>query len=58
MSLLSVVTVEFTEAEYSVQEGSDGVRVTVMLNGDTEREVAVDIFTSAGTASGEPRYDG
>ena len=58
MSLLSVVTVNFTEAEYSVQEGGDGVRVTVVLSGNTEREVAVDVFTSADTASGEPRYGG
>jgi hypothetical protein len=46
-----VVTVEFSEAEYSVSEGSGGVSVTVVLSGDTEREVAVDVFTTAGTAS-------
>lgn len=47
------VSVSLTRVEQAVEEESGGVDVCVVLTGDIEREVAVTLFTEAGTANGK-----
>jgi hypothetical protein len=44
-------TIRFSASSYSAQEGSGGVLITVIRNGDTAGTITVDYATNSGTAS-------